>query len=189
MEVDYLFTRLRREGPEQLFWLPREPSDFASECSRMRERMCKMWNAQYAGLEAFTVIGKRGYHVGTINYKPHYKHRVLWAMHYGEWPSGCIDHINGVKTDNRIENLRDVSHAENMRNLSMSKANKTGVTGVWFDAARNKYQAYITHNKKRVRLGRFDTLEEAAEARREIQSTLLFSQRHGEDVSLDQPPG
>lgn len=58
-------------------------------------------------------------------------HRAVWELHNGEIPDGlCVDHINGDKLDNRIENLRIVPHALNMRNMKMDKRNKSGVTGV-----------------------------------------------------------
>jgi len=58
----------------------------------------------------------RGYLKFKVGQKIIKAHCIAWALHYGEWPKQEIDHINRVKNDNRIVNLRDVSHTENMRN-------------------------------------------------------------------------
>jgi hypothetical protein len=60
-------------------------------------------------------------------------HRVVWAWCYGAWPAGQVDHINHVRSDNRIVNLRDVSASENQRNASKRSGNLSGVVGVSFD--------------------------------------------------------
>ena len=67
-------------------------------------------------------------------YKSYPLHRVIWEMHNGPIPEGMqIDHINHIRTDNRLENLRLVTAPENMQNKSMDKRNKTGFTGVRLD--------------------------------------------------------
>jgi hypothetical protein len=87
-------------------------------------------------------------------------HRLAWYLHYGEWPDGHIDHINGIRNDNRIANLRVVTNAINCQNKrrAMPKS-KTGVLGVVKVCGR--YQANIHHNRKKHYLGTFDTAEEA----------------------------
>lgn len=67
------------------------------------------------GKRAFASAKSRGYFHGRHGTSFLSAHRVAWAIHYGRWPSGVIDHINGVTSDNRIENLRDVSQEENIR--------------------------------------------------------------------------
>ena len=54
-----------------------------------------------------------GYRYVEINGISYYSHRLIWFMHYGTWPKGQIDHINGIKDDNRIENLREATASEN----------------------------------------------------------------------------
>ena len=63
----------------------------------------------------------------------HKGHRIAWAIHYGKWPSGPIDHINGIRSDNRIENLREVNHQINCQNVRIgSMVNKSsGILGVY----------------------------------------------------------
>lgn len=87
-------------------------------------------------------------------------HRLAWALHYGEWPNQDIDHINGVRHDNRIENLREVSNALNCQNKRAPlPGNKTGFLGVTYQAGA--YRATVTLNRKQHHLGRFATAEAA----------------------------
>ena len=97
--------------------------------------------------------------------KRRYKaHRLAWLYVFGAWPKHEIDHINGVKNDNRIFNLRDVERLENGRNhVRPTKRNKTsGVLGV--TAHKNKWKSGVTVGKKRFHVGVFDTKEEAHQA-------------------------
>ena len=80
----------------------------------LRGRALSIWKSRYLGKEAFTATMPRGYRQGRIDRVAYLAHRVAWALHYGSWPDGVIDHINGCTADNRIENLRDVSQAENV---------------------------------------------------------------------------
>lgn len=91
-------------------------------------------------------------------------HRVAWAMYFGRWPRSEIDHINHDRADNRIANLREASSAQNSANLRLNPRNQTGVRGVYWNARRQKYCADIAANRKRYRLGYFDTLEAAKAA-------------------------
>lgn len=93
-------------------------------------------------------------------------HRLAWLSTYGSWPTGDIDHINGVRHDNRIENLRDVDRRTNSQNQKKATSrNKTsGVLGVSWDKEKQKWAAFITINGKSCRLGRFDTVQEASDA-------------------------
>lgn len=78
-----------------------------------------------------------------------------------------VDHINGDSLDNRRENLRRCTKSENMANRSLQKNNTLGVRGVWVYQTRggNKYRAEIKVNGKKISLGNFDTIEEAATVR------------------------
>ena len=76
----------------------------------------KQWNSRYAGKEALRTLTSKGYFQGKVDGQKLLAHRVCWALHYGHWPDGQIDHINHIKTDNRIGNIRSVSPSENMMN-------------------------------------------------------------------------
>lgn len=168
--VDYLRKRLRYE-PEtgKLFWL-----DY--------EGMPNSWKARWAGKEAFTCLDVLGYRVGSIDNVSFYAHRVAYAIHHGEWPDNQIDHINGVKKDNRISNLRAVTNQENQKNRSMKINNKSGVTGVFWHKAAGKWTAQIRVDYRCKHLGLFDTIEEATAARKEASAKYGFSERHGTKV-------
>jgi hypothetical protein len=100
-----------------------------------------------------------------------------------------VDHINRIKTDNRIANLRDVTCLENARNMPVSKKNTTGVVGVKLDRQRSKWIAYIYVNKKCVHLGTFDSISDAKEARRKAQESYGFHENHGKTLSSDRKSG
>ena len=94
----------------------------------------------------------------------HFKaHRLAWLFVNKCFPENHIDHINGDRLDNRIENLRIVTIAQNNQNIrEPKKNNKIGVLGVCLDGGR--YKAQITIQGKNINIGRFDTIEEAANA-------------------------
>lgn len=87
-------------------------------------------------------------------------HRVCWMLHFGRWPIGYLDHINGERDDNRIDNLREVSRCGNVQNRRIVKRGKR-LPGVEFKSNQGKFQAHIQVNGKSVWLGTYDT-EEAA---------------------------
>lgn len=102
-------------------------------------------------------------------------------MCYGFYGEGLdVDHINHVRNDNRLFNLRFVTRSENSKNQSLSSRSTTGVTGVSFWKARKKYIAHIGVNQKIIFLGYFETLEEAAAARAEANLKFKFNSNHGE---------
>ena len=92
-------------------------------------------------------------------------HRIIWSMHNDCSHPLNIDHINGIKHDNRIENLRVVDEFGNSQNIrSARKDNKIGFLGVYFDKQRNKFRAEIVVKGKKIQLGRFEDPKEAHEA-------------------------
>ncbi len=156
-----------------MLWLPRERGLFNRSSSWSR------WNRWYAGRVAMTAKARGGYLHGRIFGVAYRAHRVVWALHHGEWPHDMIDHINGIKTDNRIENLRVVSIFENQQNVSRRKTNKSGVTGVCWDSANGKWRAQLSVNKQRVNLGRFADFEEAVAVRKAAAIAHGFHPNHG----------
>lgn len=94
--------------------------------------------------------------------KTYSAHRLAWFFVTGEWPKYDIDHINGIKHDNRFANLRDVETVINSHNeVKARKNNPTGLMGAWFRKDRNKWVAAIRVHGKMIRLGSFLTKEEA----------------------------
>lgn len=98
----------------------------------------------------------KGYLIIELNGKTYLSHRLAWLYVYGNFPENQIDHINGNKSDNRIENLREATNAENHQNFNRPKSNsKSGIIGVYFDSKRNKWYSHITTNGKLKHLGYF----------------------------------
>jgi hypothetical protein len=85
-------------------------------------------------------------------------HQVVWIMHYGEFPAKAIDHINGDRRDNRLENLRLADDQQNSQNM---KTAKRSMEGVKKDKHSPKYRAVVQHCGRKIHLGSFDTPEAA----------------------------
>jgi HNH endonuclease len=105
----------------KLFWKPRATCFFA-DGKYPKEREAKRWNSVWAGRPALDCDKGRGWLAGGIFARCCRAHRAAWVIVHGEWPKGEIDHINRVRSDNRLSNLRVVSHAENCQNRSRIKA-------------------------------------------------------------------
>lgn len=155
-----------------LTWKPRDISLFKSK------RDWLIWNTRFAGKQAMTATNEHGYFVGRVFRVLYKAHRVVWAIVHGNHPKE-IDHINGVRSDNRLANLRDVDRSNNMRNAARRKDNSTGVTGVSVSKATGKYRAQINTGETYISLGYFDTVAKAAAARKEAEAALLFHENHG----------
>ena len=156
----------------KLYWRERHRGMFKNNKSY------GMWNTRYANQPAFTAINQ-GYLQGCVYKHIIRAHRVIWAMHYGEWPVDDIDHINGIRNDNRICNLRIVTRSENLRNQKRSSKNTSGVTGVYWHKATGRWMAQLKVHQKTVYLGRFDTIEAAVAARKEGEKAHGFHENHG----------
>jgi hypothetical protein len=104
-----------------------------------------------------------GYRYITCNSISYREHRVVWLYIYGTWPKGQLDHINGNKSDNRINNLREVSNKENCRNKISHKNGR--LLGTSYHKQSKKWCAFI-HNKtlKKIHIGLYLTEQEAHEA-------------------------
>jgi hypothetical protein len=118
----------------------------------------------------------KGYRVIKIDGKSYFAHRLAWLYAYGNFPESHIDHINRNKDDNSIINLRDVSRDVNQHNHGKRTDNTSGYRGVWFNKARNKYEARVRFNGKRILIGYFLNPEDASNAyenkKNEINSLL-----------------
>jgi hypothetical protein len=83
-----------------------------------------------------------------IGLKVYHAHRLAWLYTYGHLPK-YIDHINGIKHDNRLCNLRDCTNSENMRNSKIRSDNTSGVKGVSWDITKQVYITQIWLNNKK----------------------------------------
>lgn len=161
-----------------LVWKKRPDSDFAAGSRQSQSQCAHNWNARYAGTIAGNIT-PRGYsQVGLLG-RLFKAHRLAWCIYYGDWPSAQIDHINGNKCDNRIANLRDVSQTENCRNTAMSKNNTSGLRGVYWKAAINKWTASICIDGKQRHIGVYTSKDEAHAARVEAERSCGYHPNHG----------
>jgi hypothetical protein len=158
--ADYVRERLTHMDGV-VYWLPRPRSHFASR--RAYTQALTVMAGKPAGRRY-----SRGY-VGISIQKDGKKyqvlaHRVIWMLHHGDWPSQVIDHINRDKTDNRIENLRDVSPDANARNNGNELG--SGLKGSYRMKNRKTptFKAHITVNRINTYLGTYRTAEEAHQA-------------------------
>ncbi|MDQ4421461.1 HNH endonuclease [Sphingobium sp. DEHP117] len=161
-----------------LTWLPRKPEYFIDGKHSSAHR-AGVWNARYAGKPALASRERQGYGHGDILAKRYKAHRVAWAIHYGFWPETGIDQINGNRADNRILNLRLATMAENMKNQRFSKANTSGVMGVSWASHRGKWSAQIKVNRRKIHLGLFTNIADAARARKAAEKRYGFHPNHG----------
>lgn len=106
-------------------------------------------------------INHDGYVVIGANGKSYKAHRLAWLYVYGFNPTGVIDHINRIKNDNRIINLRDINVGENCKNRGVRSDNKSGIPGVWWNKKREKWECYKTIEGKRKHIGYFPLKEQA----------------------------
>ena len=101
----------------------------------------------------------------SIGRKLYSAHRLAWLYVYGTWPQQSLDHIDGDAANNRIKNLRELSHAQNLQAARRARRNsRAGLLGVSFRKDCNKWQARIQINKKSKSLGFFATAEDAHKA-------------------------
>jgi hypothetical protein len=111
-----------------------------------------------------------------------FAHTLAFVCFYGRFPKGDIDHINGDATDNRITNLRDVTHTQNLRNQKRSVSNKSGVMGVDFHSAAGKWRARIIVDKSEHHLGTYSDFFDAVCARKSAERAFGFHLNHGREA-------
>ena len=112
--------------------------------------------------------------IGTVSYLAH---RLAWVYVNDILPK-TIDHINHDKSDNRINNLRDVTHSCNHKNKTLQTNNTSGVQGVDFMKSKNKYRARIKVHGKEIHLGMFTNIEDAISARTHAKNLYSFHEHH-----------
>lgn len=134
---------------------------------RWRAGCHPVFNAQFAGKPIRAQIDSNGYRAFRMRWggrTHHFRaHRVIWCLHYGAWPRETIDHLNGIRDDNRIENLEDVSLSENVRRARPWR-NRSRVGAYWH--RRDKvWRVEFRHNGVRHYFGSFKDKQSALVAR------------------------
>jgi hypothetical protein len=161
-----------------LYWRERNPDLFLDN-GNTAAHSCNAWNAKNANKKAFTSYDGNGYLHGRIFGVAYQAHRVIWAMQNNNWPEEFIDHINGIRDDNRLSNLRCASMTDNNRNMRLSVRNKSGCVGVLLHKPTNKWIASIGVNGKSVHLGYFLEKSDAIDARKKAEIKYGYHENHG----------
>jgi hypothetical protein len=147
----------------ELIWKIRTPDMFFSSGNWSAELKCKRFNETTAGQRA-GCFSKEGYLQVKFGGRQYRAHRLIWLIVFGEFPAEEIDHLNGKRDDNSLANLRLANRSGNMQNKGKGANNTSGVIGVYWHKPRNKWRAIIRYNGRRIDLGRFDRIEDAANA-------------------------
>jgi hypothetical protein len=141
--------------------------DYETACELLdydRETGVLLWKVDCGnGTRAGCVAGrisKHGYRTIRIKRRNYQAGRLIWLIMKGRWPEGEIDHINRVHDDNRLKNLRDVSHSTNCRNTAAHDNNPTGVANITLTRPET-YVTWAMVNGRKILLGTFRTLNEA----------------------------
>lgn len=124
---------------------------------------------------ASTKKDNRGYLLVKCKGQRMLQHRLAWILMTGHWPDGEIDHINGVRNDNRWINLRCVSKKENRMNKEIYKNNKSGAIGVNWHKVTGKWVASIKADGKCIHLGVFNELSDAVSARKRAEKNMVIT--------------
>lgn len=123
-------------------------------------------------------LNGNGYVCTDIKAKLYSVHRLIFLYHHGYMPTQT-DHINGIRDDNRISNLRDVSHQENCKNQKIRSDNTSGYLGVDWHKIKKKWRAQVGVGGKKIYLGYFDDIEDAVSARGQANIKYEFHKNHG----------
>ena len=137
-----------------------------------------LYRKSYAGLKPTGATARvQGYASARVDGVSYQRNRLTWAYFYGDPGATTVDHINHMRDDDRIENLRLATEEQNRRNSKLYCTNTTGFKGVYTTRYSNKWQAQLCLNNRKVSLGHYSTKEEAAAAYAEAANRL-----HGEFV-------
>jgi hypothetical protein len=125
------------------------------------------WKINQGRIKAGSKAGtprEKGHIQIQYNKKMYREHSIVWMMFNGENPSAILDHINGNPSDNRIENLRLATNAQNLANRGKNKNNTSGFKGVYLHNQTNKWVASIKHLGKKYSLGCYENASDAHQA-------------------------
>lgn len=137
-----------------------------------------IFNAKFGGRRAGSVDTSTGYRVICVDGERWYEHRLAFLLMTGSMPP-FVDHLNGVRDDNRWANLREATKQVNCRNAALPRHNTSGHVGVAWVGRLAKWRAEISLNNKTIVLGHFSELANALAARDAANKANGFSERHG----------
>ena len=150
----------RRDRFPSIEWL-REALDYDPHNGIITWRVNKGQRGRI-GMVAGSISKFHGYRVIGIDGDLYRASEIAWAIYYGKRPTLLLDHINRKRDDDRIENIREATSAQNCYNSSLYKSNTSGFVGVSFHKASGRFVSRYRENGKLYNLGLFDTAEEAS---------------------------
>ncbi len=137
-------------------WKPRPAEQFSSDKS------CKTWNTRFAGKHCGCIDSERGYVLIRVDGEQYFAHRLAWLFVTGVWPKNEVDHRNGIRSDNRWLNLRDVTPGVNRQNRRAPSRSAAGALGVSINKKTGRFESRIrTPGGGTQHLGTFSTVEAA----------------------------
>lgn len=146
-------------------------------------RVYRAWKSRHCGKPCGNIHAK-SYVNCYVGGEKYHAHRLIWKWLHDDEPY-YIDHINGIRSDNRAENLRAVTSIENAKNNAMRNDNETGVVGV-FHNPRSKslpWIAAISEDRDCIMLGRFAFFEDAVMVRRAAEKRYGYHENHGRSAA------
>lgn len=158
-----------------LTWLPRLTEMFAGATVEARRTSCARWNRRYAGTVA-GALHPDGYLVIKVHDRSMLAHRLAWAIYHGKWPK-IVGHIDDVRSNNRIRNLRSITRQTCQRNQRRHRSNTSGRTGVTWSRTRDIWVAQIKIGEKSHYLGSFSDFDDAVAARMRAEKRYNFTGR------------
>jgi len=120
-----------------------------------------------------------GYIEISISNEKYLAHRLAWLYMTGKWPKHQIDHADHIRSNNKWFNLEEATHQENGKNVSLRSDNKSGVVGVYWSKAREKWVSNIAVDGKTVYLGISEKKEDAIKLRERANIKHGFHENHG----------
>lgn len=169
---DYIKERFSyNQKTGHLSWKNRPEHDFISK------KYQSIFNARFANKESGSFCN--GYLRTQIDKKSYFNHLIIWVYVYGRYPEKNIDHIDGNRANNKIENLREVTKLENAKNQKLYKNNGSGFSGVRFDKSLNKWRVQIGSGKNRKHIGIFEERDAAIRARQKAEKERGYHENHG----------
>ena len=160
---------ITQEEVKALFNYDSETGKLTNACNRG----CRAMKGEEAGF-----LNKEGYLCVKIEKKQYRAHRIIWLYVNGSFEDEVIDHINGDKQDNRIENLRCISRSGNAKNQKLRATNKSKVAGVHWHRATSKWVVQVSFDKQR-HVGCFDDFFEAVCVRKSLELKSGYHKNHG----------
>jgi hypothetical protein len=143
-------------------WLERTPYMFESSETRSQNSKCNIWNSRFAGKKAGNLSKTDQYIQISLFSKNYRAHFLAYLYMTGKHLKKDIDHVNGIRNDNRWINLRPATRSQNLQNAKIPKNNTSGYKSICFDKAKGKWLVRGNLNGKQIFLGYFDNLQDAS---------------------------